>query len=341
MTPNTMTAAVVQKQGAAISDLQSQPVPSPGPGQILIRVEAAGVNFSDVKRRRGDAYPFPTSFPFIPGGEVAGTVLAHGPGVEGPPIGARVVALAGTNGFGGYAQFTLSYAQTVVPLPDFLGFDEASTLLVAGTTAKLMLTEASALQTGEAVLIPAATGGVGSFALQIARQIGASPIIAAVGDAGKADASRALGVDHVVVVTDTDWPQQVLALTGGRGVDVALEASGGDSPAQTLRCLAPFGRLVVYGSASGTSATLDPALIEAWLYTPAANQRVTGFNVGDWFHKSPQAAGGALMALITDVATGALKVPHITTLRLSEAARAHQMLETRQVRGKLVLKPWA
>jgi len=89
MTPSTMTAAVVARQGAADFALETYPIPTPGPGQILIRVEASGVNFSDVKRRRGDAYPFPTAFPFVPGGEVAGIVVAHGPGVDAPPVGER------------------------------------------------------------------------------------------------------------------------------------------------------------------------------------------------------------------------------------------------------------
>jgi NADPH:quinone reductase len=340
MTPSTMTAAVVARQGAADFVLETHPIPTPGPGQILIRVEASGVNFSDVKRRRGDAYPFPTAFPFVPGGEVAGTVVAHGPGVDTPPVGARVFALAGTNGFGGYAQFAVSYAETAVPLPDALGFDAASTILVAGTTARLILTHAVMLKAGETVLIPAATGGVGTFALQIARHMGASLIIAAVGDSAKAKAALAAGADKAIVYSEPDWPDQVRALTAGRGVDVALEASGAVGLTQTFACLAPFGRLVVYGSASGQPATLNPAMIEAWLYAPAANQQITGFNVGDWFQSRPMEAGAALMALVGDVMSGALKVPPITALPLSKAAEAHQILETRQSRGKLVLKPW-
>lgn len=341
MTPQTMTAAVVPHQGAADFVIETHPVPTPGPGQILIRVEAAGVNFSDVKRRRGDAYPFPTDFPYVPGGEVAGTVVSHGPGVDAPPVGARVFALAGTNGFGGYAQFVLSYAQTAVPMPDALGFHAASTLLVAGTTAQLILTRAASLQAGESVLIPAATGGVGSFAVQIAKSLGAAKVIAAVGDAAKAEAALALGANHAVVTSDADWPEQVKALTEGRGVDVALESTGGPGLQQTFGCLAAFGRLVVYGAASGTSAEIDPAMIEAWLYAPAANQHISGFNVGGWFQHRPQDAGMALMAVITEVSKGTLTLPQIRTLPLSNAGLAHRMLENRQVRGKLVLKPWA
>jgi NADPH:quinone reductase-like Zn-dependent oxidoreductase len=338
--PKQMKVAQVQRRGGRL-EIVEVPVPSPGPGQILIKVESAAVNFSDVKRRRGDAYPFPTAFPFVPGGEVAGEVVAHGPGAGGPPIGSRVFALAGADGQGGYAQFAVSYAPTAAPVPEGLSLDGASVLLVAGSTAKLMLREAARLAPGERVLIPAATGGVGSFAVQLARRAEAGQVIALVGDAAKKKAAIALGAHEVVVASAHDWPEEVRALTGGRGVDVALEASGGETLEATLRCLAPFGRLVVYGAASGTSARLSAEAQERLLYAPAPNQSLIGFNVGGWFAERPQAAGAALGELIQDVLGGQVKLPPIRTLGLAEAARAHELLESRQSSGKMVIKPWA
>ena len=339
MREDDMRVAVIRRRGGADFSIEQRPRPRPSPGQVVVRVEAASVNFSDVKRRRGDPYPFPTEFPFVPGSEVAGTVSDIGDGVAGLALGTRVLALAGYDGQGGYAQYALCQAQTVVPLPDGLGFDLASTLLVAGTTAQLLLSRATALATGESILVPAAAGGVGSFAVQMARAIGAGQVIAAVGHEDKVALAKANGA-HAVVVTRADWPSKVRDLTAGRGVDVALEATGGDELAATLSCLAPFGRLAVFGAASGVSATLDQGAFERWLYAPAANQTVTGFNVGDWFMSRPAIAGQALMSVMSDVASGRLEGPKLTRMPLEAAAEAHLALEQRSTTGKIVLKPW-
>jgi len=135
------------------------PTPQPGPGQLLIKIESASVNFADLQRRRGDPYPFPTPFPLIPGSEVAGTVEALGEGVAAPAPGTPVFALVGNGGDGGYAQYALAAVSGVIPIPPGVNFDMAAGLIVAGSTAALLLTEATRLQAGESVLIPAATGG--------------------------------------------------------------------------------------------------------------------------------------------------------------------------------------
>lgn len=337
--PSTMLAARVHRRGDARVSIDEVPTPAPGPGQVLIRVESAAVNFSDVKRRRGDTYPFETEFPYVPGGEIAGHVVAVGPGVAGTTIGAAVFALAGPNGYGGHAQFAVSYAPTVVPVPAGMDLDVACVLTVAGTTAKLMLTETARLQRGQSVLVTAGAGGVGGFAIQIARQLGAARVVALVGDPSKVEPARSMGA-HAVVVATEDWPARVLALTDGRGVDVALEAQGAEALEATLRCLAPFGRLVVFGAASGRAATLSPGAIDRLLYAPAANQSIAGFNIGHWFLERPDVAGPALAALVADVTTGVVRTPNIRTLALAEAQLALELLETRASIGKLVLKPW-
>ncbi|MEM9488057.1 MAG: zinc-binding dehydrogenase, partial [Myxococcota bacterium] len=282
-----------------------------------------------------------TAFPFVPGGEIAGTVVAHGHGVDGPPLGAKVFALAGANGSGGYAQFAVSYAQTAVPIPAGMSADIASVLLIAGSTAKLLLSRVAHLAAGESILVPAATGGVGSYLVQLARRRDAGRIIAAVGDPTKRARALELGAHEVIIYTAPDWPDQVRAVTDGKGVDVALEASGGPTLEQTLQCLAPFGRLVVYGAASGRSATLSSSALEQMLYAPAPNQSLIGFNVGGWFLERPSAAGAALGELIEDVMTERIRVPEIRALPLDQAQQAHQLLDGRKTSGKLVLKPWA
>jgi NADPH:quinone reductase-like Zn-dependent oxidoreductase len=335
-----MKAAVVQKRGPALFRLQEVPIPAPGPGQVLIKVESAGVNFSDVKRRRGDAYPFETVFPFIPGGEIAGVVEALGPGVEAPSVGTRVFALAGANGYGGYAQFAVAYAPTVHPIPGPLGLDAACVLTIAGGTAKVLLKVTAQLQKGESILIPAAAGGVGSFALQIARQMEAGTVIAAVGDEGKRKTAMDLGANHVVVTSHAGWAEEARSFTAGKGIDVVLEATGGSALEQSLAVAAPFARIIVFGAASGQSATLSQDALDRLFYNPVSNQTLSGFNIGDWFQHKPHIAGAALGELIGDVLQGNISLPTITPLPLADAQRAHEMLEQRQVIGKLVLKPW-
>ncbi|NJM05347.1 zinc-binding dehydrogenase [Candidatus Gracilibacteria bacterium] len=237
------------------------PTPQAGEGEILIKVESAAVNFADVMRRAALTYPFPTPLPFIPGSEVAGTVAALGPGVDEPAIGTAVFALAGA-GSNGYAQYAVAPAGQVIPIPPTLNADEACALTVAGLTAALLLSEVTQLQAGESVLIPGAGGGVGSFAIQIARLLGAGTIIGAASSAIKQAAAHAAGAHHVFDYTQPDWPEQVRALTGGRGVDVVLEMSGGTVFAQSLRCLAPFGRAAIYGMASGTPLSFDAAILK-------------------------------------------------------------------------------
>lgn len=339
--PSSMLAAVARREGGPDAlRLEERPRPEPGPGQVLLRVESAAVNFSDVKRRRGDPYPFPTRFPFVPGGEVAGTVVAVGPGAQGLAEGDAVFGLVGGDGQGGYAQFALAYAQQLGRRPPPIDADRASTLTVAGTTALLLLREAARLQHGESVLVPAATGGVGSFLLPLARRLGASQVIAAVGGAGKAASALAVGATAAVDVQRDDWPARVRELTDGRGVDVLLESAGGSSLAQGLAVLAPFGRAVVYGAASGQDARIGADTLRAFLYAPAPNQSIVSFNVGGWFIDRPQVAGAALGELVGLVVAGELAPPAVRTLPLAQAAEAHRLLESRAASGKIVLKPW-
>ncbi|CAA9416022.1 Alcohol dehydrogenase [uncultured Rubrobacteraceae bacterium] len=321
--------------------LEEVPVPRPNPGQVLIRVESAGVNFSDIKRRRNDAYPFPTPLPYTPGGEVAGVVEALGAGVDGPPIGTPVFALVGSDGSSGYAQFAVANAPQVIPTPPGLDADAASALVIAGSTAVLILKEAARLQAGESVLVQGAAGGVGGYLVQLAKLLGAGTVIGAAGSPERRDAALALGADHAVDYTRMDWPDRVRNLTDGRGVDVVLEMAGGAAFEQSLSCLAPFGRAVVYGSTSGEPLSMDPKTVQTFFYDPSPNQSIVAFNLGLWFGMRPEAAVGALQTLIGFVSSGRVEVPIGHVLPLSQAVEAHRMIEERRAKGKIVLKPWA
>jgi NADPH:quinone reductase-like Zn-dependent oxidoreductase len=335
-----MKAVRIHTHGSPdVLTIEDVATPTPGPGQILLRVESAAVNYADLMRRRDDPYPFPTTLPFTPGGEVAGTVEGLGEGVDAPPVGTAVFALVGNDGSNGYAQYAVANAAQVIPIPPGLSSDEAAGIVVAGATALLTLTEVGELAAGETVLVEGAGGGVGSYAIQIAKLLGAT-VVAAASTSSKRDTALALGADHVVDYTQPDWVEQVRTLTTGRGVDVVLETAGGPIFDDALRVLAPFGRIVVAGMASGTPLHLDEATTRAFFYDPALNQSLRSFNVGLYFGLRPQTAIAALQTLIGYVATGRVKVPLSRTYPLAEAADAHRLIEDRQSTGKIILKPW-
>jgi NADPH:quinone reductase len=330
---------MTEQGGPEVLRLADLPDPQPGPGQVLIRVSAAAVNFSDIMRRRGDVYPVPTPSPFVPGAEVAGTVEAVGDGVTGLPAGTRVFGTVGADGSGGYAELALAYAAAVIPIPAGLDPDAAAGIVVSGLAATVILADAAKVAEGETVFVPAAAGGVGSYAVQIARLLGAGTVIAAAGTEAKREAALALGADHAVDYTAAGWADQVLALTGGRGVDVALEMSGPDRLAQTLGILGPFARLVVYGAVTGSIEGFAPSALAALLYDPALGQSLIGFNLGAWFQYRPQVADALLGRLVGWIADGKLATPAVHALPLADAEKAHRLLETGASSGKLVLKP--
>lgn len=312
---------------------------NPAVGEVLIRVESASVNYSDIARRSNALYPFPTPLPYIPGSEVAGVVDALGEGVTGLPVGTPVFALAGA-GSNGYAQFVLTPAQQVVPIPEGVSPDEAAALPVAGTTALMILRETANLQPGEAVLIQGAAGGVGSYAVQLAKILGAGKVIGLTSSAVKVQKVLEIGADHAVDYTQPNWPERVRELTGGKGADIILEMGGGDVFGQSLKCLAPFGRCVVYGMASGQPLVFDDQSVKSFFYDPALNQSVHVFNFGLWFGMRAERAAEAMRDLIGYVASKQVKVEIGRVLPLSKAAEAHRMIEQRGTTGKIILKPW-
>lgn len=317
--------------GPEVLVYEEVPDPVAGAGEVLIRVEAAGMNFADVMRRRGDDYPEASPPPFILGAEVAGTVAAVGAGVSAFKIGDSVLA---TPGQGGYAQYLTVPAALVMPLPPGLDTVKAAALLGHSLTAALALRQSARLAPGETVLIEGAAGGVGSFAVQLAKLYGAGKVIAAASTPEKRAAAERLGADASVDYTVAGWSEKVLELTDGRGADIVLEMAGGDSVAQALAALAPFGRMIFLGQSSGKTA-----LIEPWQLT-VPNRTVTGFYIGAYFAQQEliQSTIGEIVGFLL---AGKLDIQVGAVLPLSQAARAHAMMEGRETTGKVVLQPWA
>jgi NADPH2:quinone reductase len=316
--------------GPEVLVYEDVPDPTPADGEVLIRVEAVGLNFADVMRRRGDDYPDPSPPPFTLGVEVAGTVAAVGEGVTWLNIGDPVFA---TPGDGGYAQYISVPAITVIPLPEGLSTVNAAALVGHGLTAAFALRNAARLEKGESVLIEAAAGGVGSFAVQLAKHYGAGNVIAAASTPEKRAIAEGLGADASVDYTAPGWSEKVRELTDGRGVDVVLETAGGDIVGQALDAMAPFGRMVFLGQSSGESAAIDP-----WRLT-VTNHTVTGFYIGA-YTTDPELTVSTLMELIGLVTDGTVALQVGTVLPLSQAAEAHRLLEGRKTTGKVVLQPW-
>jgi NADPH2:quinone reductase len=308
--------------GPEVMGVADVPPPAPREGQLVVKIAAAGVNFADVMQRQG-TYPVPQRLPMTLGFEVAGTIAALGPGVEGPAVGTRVIALVK----GGYAEYALARAESVVEIPDAIDFPRAAAIFVQGATAELLL-RAARVSPGKSVLIHAAAGGVGVFAVQLARAIGARPIIATASRAEKLDLCRSLGADEGVDYSRDDWRARVSELTSGRGVDVVLDMVGGQIGAESAACLAPFGCIALFGMAGGTPTAIDPIRLMFM------NQTAVGFTLTGI---PPAESAASARRLVARVGEGALKVLVGQTLPLERAAQAHQALSERRAVGKVVL----
>ena len=302
--------------------------PSPGEGEVLIEVKAAGVNYADTMRRRNE-YLEETPLPFVPGSEVSGVVAEVGAGVEDVSEGDRGVTLLGT---GGYAEYVAAPAQNLIPIPDGMDFDEAAAIPLQGLTAYHVLKTSGMLEEGESVLVHAAAGGVGTYAVQMAKLMGASLVIATASTQEKLDLAKNLGADILINYTEEDWPDQVREVTGGKGADVILEMVGGNFIQKNLECLAAFGRMVVYGRASGERGTLTP--VDLMLY----NQVVAGFYLPRLMTR-PQLFGPSLEEVLGWVASGDIMLTIGARYSLDQVVEAHGALEGRQTTGKIVLIP--
>lgn len=302
--------------------------PMPGPSEVLIDIKAIGVNYADTARREGQ-YVVKTELPFVPGAEIAGKVAAVGDNVQTVSVGSRVVTLIESRG---YAEFAVANERSLIPIPDGVDYKLAVALPLQGLSAYHIIKTMGRLEKGESILIHAAAGGVGTLAVQLAKLFGAGKVIATASNDEKLALAKEMGADGLVNYTEEGWEDQVLALTDGKGVDVALEMAGGEVFSKTLACLAPFGRLVIYGVASGVQSRLYPSSLMA------KNQSVIGFFLPQIMRKS-DLFRSSLQELLTYVSNGQLKLTIGGEFPLDEAAAVHRLLQGRKTTGKLVLVP--
>jgi NADPH2:quinone reductase len=336
----TMKAVRISRQGPPdVLRCEDLPVPPIRANEVLIRNEAAGINFADTERRRGGCYPVATPLPYVLGGEFSGVVAAVGDEVIGLRVGDEVFGITHPGRSGCYAQYVAAPAGEVFPLPPGLGFAEATALLVQGLTAYLVLRDGVQLMKNDSVLVLAAAGGVGSLVVQLARIMGAGQVVGAASTPEKRQLVLGLGADSVIDYTQPRWHTEVLRTTGDRGVDAALLSGGGEMLSEAAASLAPFGRLAVYGTANGEMPVID--FMNGLSNQVLMNLSFTLFALQFYFVHARSELASALDELVGFVREGRLRLVLGPQLPLSAAAEAHRLLEGRQSTGKMVLLPWA
>ncbi|HEX8904490.1 MAG TPA: medium chain dehydrogenase/reductase family protein [Longimicrobiaceae bacterium] len=333
---------ITKRGGPEVLQVRDAPDPEPKLGEVRIRVAAAGVNFADVLARMG-LYPDAPPLPAVVGYEVAGTVDRVGDGVTGLRPGDRV---GSTTRFGGYSDVVCVPALQALPLPDGLSFEKAAAIPVNYLTAWLMLMTLGNVKAGDRVLVHAVAGGVGQAALQICRWKGAEVIGTA--SASKHARLKELGVAHCIDYRTQDFLAETKRITSGRGVDIALDAVGGESFRKSYQALAPLGRLYVFGAsalATGKRRNLLSAargLLAMPAFRPIpmmnANRGVHGVNLGHLWRETARLRE-ALEQIAALVADGSFDPVVDRAFPFERAGEAHEWIQDRQNFGKVLLTP--
>lgn len=312
--------------GPEVLKYEDVPVPEPGPGEVRVKIEAAGLNFIDTYHRRG---LYPVELPVTIGVEGGGIVDAVGPDVTDLKPGDRVAyALQ----LGSYAEYAVVPAWKAVPVPENLDLQRAVTLMVQGMTAHYLAYSTFPLQPGHTALVHAAAGGVGHLLVQVAKRRGAR-VIATVGTEEKAELARRAGADEVILYTQEDFEEATKRLTDGQGVDVVYDSVGKSTFMKGLNCLRPRGYMVLYGQSSGPVAPFDPQILNA-----KGSLFLTRPSLGHYAATREELLQRA-NDLFTWTAAGELEVRVDRTFPLAQAAEAHRYLEARQTKGKVLLIP--
>jgi putative PIG3 family NAD(P)H quinone oxidoreductase len=329
MALSSLMKAVVASQpgGPEVLQLVERPVPQPGAGEVLVRVAAAGVNRPDVMQRRG-AIAVPAGVTDILGLEIAGEIVAAGPGVDTASVGRRVAALVSG---GGYGEYCLAHAGHCLPIPADLGDTEAAALPEAAFTVWHNLFERGRLATGETVLIHGGASGIGSLAIQLARAIGAT-VIATAGGAEKVAFLREMGADIAIDYRSEDFVEVCGKALGGRGVDVVLDIVGGSYVARNFAVMAPGGRHVSIAFMEGAVVPIDLVVVMMkGLTLTSSTMRPKPVE------EKTRLARAVERHVWPLVARGKVRPPIFRTFELGEAARAHSLMEENANMGKIVL----
>ena len=304
--------------------------PQPAAGQVVVDVQAAGVNFPDVLIIQGK-YQFKPALPFTPGSEVAGVVSAVAPDVSNFKVGDRVIAFTATGGFG---QQLAVPAQALMPMPPGMDFDTAAAITLTYGTSHHAVVDRAALKSGETMLVLGAAGGVGLAAIEIGKALGARVIAAASSDE-KLEVCKAHGADAVINYSKEDLREAIKAATGGKGPDVVYDPVGGDYSEAAFRSIAWRGRYLVVGFANGEIPKLPLNL------TLLKGASLVGVFWGEFAKREPKANLAAMRELLGWLAEGKIKPRISARYALADTARALEDMAARKVTGKVVILPQA
>lgn len=324
-----MKAVLCRELGPAdkleLADIED---PVAGPGQAVVAVKAAGINFPDLLIIQGK-YQFKPELPFVPGGEAAGIVESVGDGVTNVKPGDRVIVTTMT---GAFAEKVVAPAAMLMPMPDAMSFEVGAGFTITYATSYHALKDRANLKAGETVLVLGAAGGVGLATVQLAKAMGAKVIAAASSDA-KLEVCRAAGADEVLNYATEDMKTRLKELTGGRGVDVVYDPVGGDYTEVAVRALAPNGRLLVIGFAAGDIPKIPLNLL---LLKQSA---LVGVFWGAWAGANPKGQVANMKEMFAMIAEGRLD-PKVTEIYpLADFTSAFEALSARRATGKVILVP--
>jgi NADPH:quinone reductase len=327
--PATMRCIEIPKPGPECEALVlgTRPVPTPAAGEILIEVEAAGVNRPDLLQRRGN-YPPPPGISDVPGLEIAGRVAALGAGVTRWKEGDQVTALVAG---GGYAEYCVAPAVQALPIPKALSAVQAAALPETFFTVWTNVYDRCRLQRGETLLVHGGSSGIGTAAIMIATNLG-SPVIATAGTTGKVEACRKLGAALAINYKDQDFVAEVKKFTGGKGVDVVLDMVAGEYIERDIDCMAEDGRIAIIAMLGGAKGTVNFGKLMM------GRKTITGSTL----RARPVAVKGEIATKLEQnvwplIEQGKIKPWIAETLPLARAAEAHRLLEEGQIVGKVVL----
>ncbi|MBT8361797.1 MAG: NADPH:quinone oxidoreductase family protein [Desulfobacterales bacterium] len=320
---------VTKYGGADVLQYLDLPDPVPEAHQVLIKVKGASVNFADIKARSGK-YHLGKKPPYIPGIDVAGIVLDIGQNVKDIKIGDHVIAFPAS---GSYAEKTVANENLTFVIPESINFESAAACPIVAGTVTHMLNRIAQINDKEIILIHAAGGGVGSTAVQLAKNLGIPKIIGSIGSLWKEKHVKEIGADAVINYADAGYAKQIEHLTDGKGVDVILNPIGGRTIEQDLQSLAPFGRLILYGKLSDENTRIPPGE----LYT--TNKSVIGFSFGHYRRFRPELVNETMTEVINLLAEKRFNIKIGEKFALEQASVAHRHIDERKTIGKVLLIP--
>lgn len=298
--------------------------PSVGVGEVLIRVKKTSVNYADIKNRTGKKAK--GNFPIVLGLDAAGVIEEVGPEVQDLKVGQRVITFPSK---GSYAEYVVSSANLTFPIPEEIDFSTAAASPIVAFLSYKLIKDIGRIEKGDTVLIHAASGGVGTTAIQFAKVLGAKKVIGTVGSAEKFNTALEAGADHVI--TYQDFSQKVNELTDGKGVDIVLDSLSGPVSEESLNCLAKYGRLVHFGNSSGEVGTFKTKDLHA------SCRSVLGFSLGTTRKEKPHLLKEIADEVFMYLKDGDVKIKIGHEFELENAQEAHQLMESRKHVGKIIL----